>query len=206
MKKFNWLIIFLLLLAFPASAGNFGIIAGGGASSSDSCTGVETIGWTTQEASEGVFAVGNSRVTGVFTAPCTGKLSVAYVYHSSSDSDNCQLAVYLDSGDGVPNDTEDTRVGQSATIAITAAGWATATFAAGTPGSVTKGQKYWIVLYAGNLGWRNAYKTDATYYTDADGTCDGFTNAYTEITGATACTYPTPDSVLMSAYVTLASP
>lgn len=196
--------LLILLLALPVYADMNGYVAGGSAAAGNNCVGGETMGWTATETTQASMSDGAARVTGVFTAPCTGQLNTAHVYHQAIEAnDDCKLAVYLDSGDVVPNDAEDTLVGKSDAITSSIVEWAAGTFASG---AITKGQTYWMVVYVGDDGWLAGKGTTSVGFTDFDGTCNGFDLDITEITHAGVCLYPTNDDAPLSAYVTLKAP
>jgi len=206
MKK---LIIALLLLAFStvclAGSGAIkAVIARKNAGNPDACVGGEKIGYDTVGGSTGYKADENGTVMGIFTASCTGGLASAFVY--ATVTDNGTLAVF-NAVSGVPPDSGDTFVGESATITSTETdGWFSNTFPSG---SVVKNQTYYLVFYSGNFDWTLNYNADAgsAYFTDSDTTCNGFDDAdYSEITNAGGCDFPTDDGRIYSMYVTLKAP
>lgn len=183
----------------------------GGGGDPDACVGGEILGYNTIASGNSQRSDGSGSVTGYFTASCTGDLDTGYLYHGQAVDNNAKLCVYLDDGDGVPADSDDTLVGCSGNINTAAVEWSTS---AAVSGSVTKDSNYWILIYANTGDWIIRRDSDPSEcaggsgacFTDYDSSCDGHANEYSEITGAGACSYPGDSGYVFSAYFTLGAP
>lgn len=115
----------------------------------------------------------NAAPATLFTAACSGTLGTAYAYHTSAQTDRTKICVYLDDGDNLAN-AGDNLVACSAVISSNAnPGYGSAAF---TSGSITSGNKYWLVsamdtttqfaLFYNSSGYTGSTVTTGTdYYT-----------------------------------------
>ena len=87
------------------------------------------------------------RLSGVFTAGCSGTIGTAYIYSPATQSAGTSIyfAIYIDSGDGVPDDTGDTLVAYGTVVmdSVAVGEWASVAINTGT---ITLGSTYWILL------------------------------------------------------------
>jgi len=202
-------IIFCLLIATPLWAMPPAFMQGAvtqPAVGGDNCAGGETLGFTSSSATNETMGANSGAVSGLYTATCNGPLNMGLVWHNSAISDTCKLALYLDNGNGTPDDTEDTLVGITGDlVGASDEVWGTAAFVSG---SVVKDSTYFLVIYPTTTQWVGGKTPDggSAYFTDYDSSCPGYANEYGEITGAGACSYPADSGQVYSAYVTISAP
>ena len=97
------------------------------------------------------------------TPTCSGSLEYPIVYHYDTNNDVVKTCVYLDDGDGVP-DESDTQVGNCVAISGSeVSGWITG----GTKltGSVSTANKYWVCVISDDIGtgtWTTTFSSSGT--------------------------------------------
>ena len=162
------------------------------------CTGSETMGYTTVGTAASSLGSLSTYGVGVYTVPCTGYLDLGYMY-STGAFNTGKVSVYLDDGDGTPDDEEDTLIAQSNSMISASAVWASGEF----PGvAVTKDDVVWLVAEASYTGWDGKRDTpNGTLFSDYSADCPSF-NEVADPVNAGSCNYVTDDLYEMSLYVT----